>query len=55
MKEKYLLVYKNKRTGEIYKNFFLTLEDMKDFIRVNINQKHYWKIIGKYDLIDIHC
>lgn len=49
----YLLVYKNKYTGEIKHRYFETIEDMKDFIKVDLNQKRYWKILHKYKIEEV--
>ena len=53
MKRNYLLVYHNKYTDTIEYRYFETIEDMKDFIKVNLNQKRYWKILHKYKIEEI--
>lgn len=53
MKRNYLLVYHNKYADIISYRYFETLEDMKDFIKVNLNQRRYWKILHKYKIKEV--
>lgn len=53
MKRNYLLVYKNKFSGEILYRYFETTIDMKDFIRVNLSQKRYFEVLHKYKIEEI--
>ena len=53
MKRNYLLVYHNKYADTIHYEYFETKEDMKDFIRVNIGQKRYFKVLNKYEIKEI--
>ena len=50
MVRNYLLVYEAKLTGEIIHRYFDELEDMNDFIKTQLNQKRYWKILHKYGI-----
>jgi hypothetical protein len=53
MKRNYLLVYHNKYTDEIKYRYFETKEDMKDFIKVNLSQRRYWKVLHKYEIKEV--
>lgn len=53
MKRNYLLVYHNKYADRIEYRYFETKEDMKDYIRVNLSAKKYWKILYKYEIKEI--
>lgn len=53
MERNYLLVYQSKYTGEIKHRYFETTEDMKDFIKVNLSQHRYWKVLHKYEIKEI--
>lgn len=53
MKKNFLLVYHNKTSDKIVYKYFETLEDMKDYIKINIRQKRYFKILGKYKIKEV--
>lgn len=53
MERNYLLVYHNKFTDEIKYRYFQTIEDMKDFIRVNLRARRYWKVLHKYEIMEV--
>lgn len=53
MERNYMLVYENKYSKEINHRYFPTLEDMKDFIRVNLRAKRYWKVLHKYEIKEV--
>jgi len=53
MKRNYLLVYHNKYTDEIKYQYFNTIDDMKDFIKVNLSNKKYWKTLHKYQIKEV--
>lgn len=52
-KRNYLLVYHNKYADKIMYNYFETEEDMKDFIRINLSARRYWKILNKYKIEEV--
>ena len=54
MVKNYLLVYHNKISDEIKYRYFETIDDMKDFIKINLSQKRYFKILGKYRLEEVY-
>lgn len=53
MRQNYLLVYQNKYADKIQYEYFETIEDMKDFIRVNLRAKRYWKVLHKFEVKEI--
>jgi hypothetical protein len=53
MKQNYLLVYHNKTSDKIIYKYFETIEDMKNFITVNISNKKYWEILHKFEVKEI--
>lgn len=50
MERNYLLVYQNKYSGLVNHRYFETKEDMKDFIKVNLRARRYWKVLYKYEI-----
>lgn len=53
MNQNYMLVYHNKYSDEIKYHYFSTLEDMKDFIKVNLRARRYWKVLHKFEIKEI--
>ncbi len=53
MKSNYLLVYQNKYADRIEYRYFEAEEDMKDFIRVNLSARRYWKVLHKYQIKEV--
>ena len=53
MERNYLLVYQNKHSGEVYHRYFETMEDMKDFVKVNIGARKHWKVLHKYEIKEV--
>ena len=53
MKRNYLLVYSNVYGGVPKYRYFETKEDMKDFIKVELSNKKYWKVLYKYEIKEV--
>lgn len=53
MKRNYLLVYQNKLADRIEYVYFVSYEDMKDYIRVNLSARRYWKVLHKYKIEEV--
>lgn len=49
----YLLVYRNKFSDEIKYRYFITKEDMKDFISVNLSERRFWEVLHKYKIKEV--
>lgn len=52
MKRNYLLVYKNRLSGNCEYRYFEEKEDMNKFIKENLNSK-YWEVLHKYKIEEI--
>lgn len=50
MERNYLLVYSNVYNGIPKHRYFETKEDMKDFIKEELGNKKYWKVLHKYEI-----